>query len=104
MVVEGRGASVPLAAIDATLPDVDELVASYGFVTPAVRLFRRRIMFDFAVEPHDSVRRDIDHPDPPCKMHQVGRRSQALGTKARSIGSTLSSKSRGSFQSGCDDQ
>jgi hypothetical protein len=85
VVVEGRGASVPLAAIDATLPDVDELVASYGFVTPAVRLFRRRIMFDFAVEADDSVRRDIGHPDPLCQTCIKCGDSQALGTNARFI-------------------
>ena len=45
--VEAKGGEVPMAYIDATSPDVDELVASYGFITPAARLFRRRIMFDF---------------------------------------------------------
>ena len=43
------------AIIDASLPDVDELVETSGIIVPAVRLFRRGLMFDFNLDPLDTV-------------------------------------------------
>lgn len=51
-----QGSEMELAMIDSTVADVDELVVSYGFSTPAVRIFRRRIMFEFDLNSEETVR------------------------------------------------